>query len=167
MTDTITELFPDGEAEVTYPEAARRILDAIQAAPDAFDMSAWYSHKDGLDLRPVLLATQPVDCGTTMCGAGWAAHHAGYDLDWLGFRRTGSSWGDYDVRHHRTGEYESVITVAERVLGIGPRTDIWYGTNGEMLAALRALSVAPDDWTERQRTNLVHDVLSVSQAAAA
>lgn len=58
-------------------ELARKILDRIDQQPDNFDMSDWFRRSGGnVTLRP----TEEVDCGTTMCLAGWAAHLSGYTL---------------------------------------------------------------------------------------
>jgi hypothetical protein len=46
-----------------------KMLAAIEAKPELFDMSTWHSGNDG---------TQPNGaCGTTHCRAGWAIHLAG------------------------------------------------------------------------------------------
>lgn len=53
---------------------ARRILDAIEQYPEAFDMDSWHGG------RPIGPDDAPA-CGTTMCVAGWAAHLEGWTLN--------------------------------------------------------------------------------------
>ncbi len=67
---------------------AERVLDAIDANPDQFDMTAW--------------------CGTTRCIAGWAAHLDGWKMP----RIVSSVWAEKDNRSDRIPE------IAARFLGI-------------------------------------------------
>jgi len=61
----------DGVAMFKVPGLHQKMLAAIEAKPEAFDMSTW--HRDGV-------------CGTTHCRAGWAvvlAGDAGKALEWV------------------------------------------------------------------------------------
>lgn len=68
-------------------EHAQGVLDSIAQNPDSFDMGNWLNCSS-------LKSTDSVNCGTTMCAAGWLAHNAGYDMArnthggrYLGFRQ--------------------------------------------------------------------------------
>lgn len=60
----------------TPAEVAAAVLDAIEAHPEALDMSAWFAPTEGRE------EVRPDDdlCGTTMCIAGWVAHVTGWTL---------------------------------------------------------------------------------------
>lgn len=54
-------------------EMATRVLKSISDFPANFDMDSWASD--------FVEATDQVEmCSTTMCVAGWAVHHAGYNI---------------------------------------------------------------------------------------
>jgi hypothetical protein len=66
----------DAAQPTQLARTARKVLEAIEANPEAFYMSAWFSVRDG----EVSLAPDAPVCGTTMCVAGWAAHLNGWTL---------------------------------------------------------------------------------------
>ncbi|MFF9097593.1 hypothetical protein ACF1AX_31280 [Streptomyces sp. NPDC014802] len=70
MTDATVTPYPETPAQL-----AAAILDAIEAKPEAFDMTTWFSS------RGPLMPDEEPDCCTTMCIAGWAAHLSGWTLD--------------------------------------------------------------------------------------
>jgi hypothetical protein len=60
------------------PKLAKMILEAVQWTR-ALDMAHWIRAPKKWN---TLLASEEVtrDCGTTLCGAGWAVHLSGYDI---------------------------------------------------------------------------------------
>jgi hypothetical protein len=123
MTDATVTPYPQTPAEV-----AAAILDAIEYEPAAFNMSTWATLPNG-KLEP----GEEIQCGTTMCIAGWAAHLTGYTLR-----------GDKDegvIAVAPGGQEHDVETVAADVLGLGPGdTDTFWLTASDARARLRAIA---------------------------
>ncbi|MFF9310126.1 hypothetical protein ACF1BS_04360 [Streptomyces sp. NPDC014748] len=99
MTDTTVNPYPTTPATV-----AAAILDAIERHPDALDMGNW-AHIPAGDLKP----DDEIQCGTTMCIAGWAAHLTGYTLH---------CYGDNDVEAVKDGVAYPVEEAATQALGL-------------------------------------------------
>ncbi|MFJ8153920.1 hypothetical protein [Streptomyces sp. NPDC094468] len=101
MPDTLTPpSLPRTPAEV-----AAAVLDRIEQYPEMFDMNNWAVLPTG-----VLEPGDDIQCGTTMCIAGWAAHLTGYTL-----HRTPDGLGAYARKDGRRYEVEFA---AARVLGV-------------------------------------------------
>jgi hypothetical protein len=61
---------------ITGPALFRRVADAIEAQPDAYDQTSWMIHEDAtVDVGSLEHAVSDLfqhKCGTTACLAGWA-----------------------------------------------------------------------------------------------
>lgn len=123
MTDTTTPLYPDTPAAV-----AAAVLDAIALHPGSLHMGSWASLPDG-DLAP----GDPVQCGTTMCIAGWAAHLTGYTLC--------ADDEDPGVYAFKDGEEHEVEDVGTAALGLDHTTKgLFWLPASAALAALREIA---------------------------
>jgi hypothetical protein len=112
----------------TPAEVAAAVLDAIEARPDTLYMKTWATLPAG-----VLHPSDKIECGTTMCIAGWAAHLTGYTL-----RREAEDVGIYAEKD--SGKYE-VENVAAEALGLGPdETSMFWLPAPEALQQLRAIA---------------------------
>lgn len=102
-------------------ELCRRILDAIDAEPDAFDMNAWAwtpQVLEGVDPEEadgaVLVEPGPLNvCGTTMCLAGWAVHLEGWKIT-------------NDAKATKDGLVQYVDVLAVDLLGIDDDASVFY-----------------------------------------
>jgi len=87
LTDAnLTDANLDQEIPV-IPQLDVKVLAAIEAAPERFDMSSWHMFASDIDettAAPSGLLEAGAACGTTHCRAGWAIHlagEAGYALE--------------------------------------------------------------------------------------
>ncbi|MET9122976.1 hypothetical protein [Streptomyces sp. NPDC004528] len=118
MTDTTVRSYPETPATV-----AAAVLDRIEQYPDQFDMSTWFWRAGGSVLAP----REAVDCGTTMCVAGWAAHVTGWTL-------RGSL-------AERGGETDYIENVGREALGLDADTDdLFWATADDAIEALREIA---------------------------
>ncbi|MEV7871478.1 hypothetical protein AB0P17_36510 [Streptomyces sp. NPDC088124] len=122
----------------TPAELAAAILDAIEKAPDAFDMTSWVSiaSASGATLSP----TAEPRCGTTMCVAGWAAHLLGWTLvEGMAtpVRLNNGSELLVCVYAVKDGNARLVEEVAHDALGPGVS---FYASSDEALAQLREIA---------------------------
>lgn len=66
--------------EMTPAEVAQAVLAGIEGERGAFSMNDWISFA-GLSGRYVLRPEDnPMECGTTLCAAGWACHVTGWTI---------------------------------------------------------------------------------------
>lgn len=119
----------------TPAEVAGAVLDAIEAQPDAFDMSRWMDLPEYGRLAPY----DPPECGTTMCAAGWTAHLTGWTLvqvdeDTLPDDADDSVWAEKD------GRRELVCDVASEALQLEEEDIFWFSTRQTALARLRQIA---------------------------
>lgn len=117
MPDT-TVTIPETPAEV-----AGAVLDAIEAAPGAFDMATWFWPRGHRTLAP----EQAPECGTTMCIAGWTAHLTGWTL--LSDGLSGS----------RDGVTDEIADIAAEALGLAMH-NIFYDAADEAIECLREIA---------------------------
>lgn len=100
-------------SEMSPAAVARATLEAIDAERDAFRMDAWINLPYGRkSLGP---EDHPSTCGTTLCAAGWACHVAGYIIT-----------ADEMVYRPGSSKRESIRDVAARLLGLPPRTPLFF-----------------------------------------
>jgi hypothetical protein len=107
--------FPQTPAEV-----AAAVLDAIEARPDTLYMKTWATLPTGV-LRP----GDELQCGTTMCIAGWAAHLTGYTL-----RREAEDVGIYA---EKDGHKYEVENVAIEALGLDDTELFWMAAESALV----------------------------------
>lgn len=122
MTETTVRPYPETPAQV-----AGAVLDAIEARPEAFNMSAWFSHPRSRSLKP----EQEPRCGTTLCVAGWAAHVTGWHLHADGV--TGS----------KDGAARDIQAIAQKALGL-TYPNLFYGTADDAIEGLRQIAGRSD-----------------------
>lgn len=107
----------------TPAEVAGAVLDMIEQYPDQFDMSTWFYRAKGSVLAP----QEPVDCGTTMCVAGWAAHLTGWTL-------RGSL-------AHKGSQAEYIENVGREALGLDAHTDgLFWASADDAIEVLREIA---------------------------
>ncbi len=107
---------------------AKKIYEIVTTHPESFDMAFWCENAD-IDLDRLKPEDEVINCGTTMCIAGWAAHLAGYTLV-----------DGYDAVR---GNEETTISNAAmgELYGTQEALDRLFGmTNEDALDALTAMS---------------------------
>lgn len=123
MTDTTVTPYPKAPAEV-----AAAVLDRIEQYPETFNMDTWATLPSGI-LEP----NATLECGTTMCIAGWAVYLTGHTL-----HRVRNDTGIFASKGGRRHEVE---TAAAEVLGLTPdETHMFWLMAPEALAKLREIA---------------------------
>ncbi|MFI6249012.1 hypothetical protein [Streptomyces sp. NPDC051016] len=110
----------------TPAEVAAAVLDAIEYEPAAFHMGTWATLPTG-----TLAPGEELECGTTMCVAGWAAHLTGYTL------KSHEDGGVIAVAED--GRVYEVEEVAAEALDLGD-TDMFWETAADARAQLRVIA---------------------------
>ncbi|MFB7596919.1 hypothetical protein [Streptomyces sp. NPDC056160] len=121
MTDTTVNPYPTTPAKV-----AAAILDAIDYEPAAFNMGTWATLPTG-KLKP----GEEIQCGTTMCVAGWAAHLTGHTLQ--------SDEDNGVIAVTADGRERDVEEVAAEALGLDD-TGMFWDTASDARAQLRTIA---------------------------
>jgi hypothetical protein len=101
----------------TPQELAAEIL-LIAEKGEHFNMSRWWSSEYREERLFLPAAQQELDCGTTMCAAGWALHLTGWDLR---IREREGFTSIAMAENPTTGETGSIHEVAARALGLTSR----------------------------------------------
>lgn len=126
---------------MTSTDLAQRILDQITQHPDNFSMDSWFYRPGNNEELP---SDAPVECGTTMCIAGWAAHLSGWTLvhhieyEDIAAEQEGEG-GEVIVIAEKEGEESrDIVLLAKELLGLA-QDDLFYGSNEGALERLQAL----------------------------
>jgi len=98
----------------TRQELAAEIL-LIAEKGEHFNMARWWASESQEEELCLPAARQELDCGTTMCAAGWALHLTGWNLRTL--KREGFS-SIAMAENPTTGETGDIKMVAARALGL-------------------------------------------------
>lgn len=61
-------------------ELAQHILNQLEEKPYAHNQRWWFHKNRSSEATSVLMPGERVECGTTLCVAGWAAYISGYML---------------------------------------------------------------------------------------
>jgi hypothetical protein len=105
----MTDVIPRTRQEL----AAEILLQAEKG--EHFNMSRWWSSEHLEERLFFPAARQELDCGTTMCVAGWALHLTGWDLR---IRKREGFSPIAMAENPTTGETGSIHIVAARALGL-------------------------------------------------
>ncbi|KOT51163.1 MULTISPECIES: hypothetical protein [Streptomyces] len=113
-------------------DLAARIRTEITERPEHHDQHYWFEGVDTL-LPTDDLLDGALECGTTLCVAGYAAHLSGYALA-----------GSKAFKPGQTSSYRYIRFVAQEKLGLDREDADWLfataRTRGEVLAALGQLA---------------------------
>lgn len=130
----------------TPQELAAEIL-VIAEKGEHFNMNFWWMLKDestGMPVRSFPAELTELDCGTTMCAAGWALHLTGWNL-----RESPTALAT--AQHVVTGEILLIENAAARMLDIdADQAQELFHTNGPVaIELLRQLAEGrPFDYDE-------------------
>ncbi|MEU4168915.1 hypothetical protein AB0F46_18810 [Streptomyces sp. NPDC026665] len=124
MTETTVRPYPEAPDQV-----AAAVLDAIEALPEAFSMTAWFWSR-GSRAR-ALAPEQTPRCGTTLCVAGWTVHVTGWTLHADG------------VSCSKDGITRDIEATAQDALGL-TYSNLFYGSPDDAIAGLRQIAGRAD-----------------------